>query len=99
MLSWRANTLLLLAGVAALALVFVLKANVTELKAQQRQLLRTQQQLGEDIRVLLAEYAFLTEPSRLSQQAQALGLQPQLPTQVVSFAEAFNLAVEPQGQP
>ena len=91
MLSWRANLCLLVAGVGALAMVFMIKANVTQLKQQHRQLLQEQHQLSEDIRVLLAEYAFLTEPTRLQQQASALGLQPQQPTQVVSFTDAFNL--------
>lgn len=81
----RANLSLTLVVVVVLGGMFYIKTSVREMGNQRDALLAQQRNLQESVRVLQAEYAFLTNPQRLSVQAEAMGLQPIKNTQILPY--------------
>lgn len=87
----RTNLLLTLAVVLVLGSMFYIKTNVREMSNERAALLQNQRSLQEEIRVLQAEYAFLTNPQRLGIQAAAMGLVPMKNTQVLPYVIAARV--------
>ena len=85
------NLLLTLAVVLVLGSMFYVKTNVREMGNERLALMEKQRTLQENIRVLQAEYAFLTNPQRLGTQAQAMGLVPMKNTQVLPYVIAMRV--------
>ena len=90
----RTNLLLTLAVMLVLGSMFYVKTNVREMGNERLALLEKQRTLQENIRVLQAEYAFLTNPQRLGVQAKAMGLEPLKNTQVLPYVIAMRGSYE-----
>lgn len=90
-MSRRMSLLLTLAVVMVLGSMFYVKTNVRVMSTERLALLEKQRTLQENIRVLQAEYAFLTNPERLGLQAKVLGLQPLKNTQVLPYVIAMRM--------
>lgn len=87
----RTNLLLTLAVMLVLGSMFYVKTNVRVMATERLAMLEKQRNLQENIRVLQAEYAFLTNPERLGTQAKAMGLEPLKNTQVLPYVIAMRV--------
>lgn len=75
--------------VLAAAVVYGVFAVKHEVRLQERELAGLRQQLQEErhrIQVLRADWAYLTRPERLAEQAGQLALQPARPDQIVALS-------------
>lgn len=83
---------LMLVGIGLVIILFFVKTNALEAKAELRKLERTLEHTQAEIRIINAEIAHLESPERLRKLAsEHLGLEPVSAERTLSLAEAVKL--------